>query len=429
MVNFFEKIQNIGIDTNTDLKSARRIRLGNTMSILGISTGLILLFYAYSANWPLTVFTIHSFIVIATFVPPVLNYFRKNVTSRISFVLVANVSTICLTIVVGPNFNLQYFLFALLGMPFSFFGSELGQKKIFLCLVSILFFVYLEWHFIVFEPLFQVNLYYSNLICIANNIMILLMILLQFYFFVNESNAYIQDITNKSNELKEKNIELEHFAYIASHDLNEPLRTVDSFVDIIREEYEDPKDEHLNTYFTFITDALSRMRLMIDGMLNYSRIGKSGDPETVDINSLIGEIKVDLAELIKEKNVIIEASDLPTINCVQLETRQLFQNLITNATKFQKVDIDPIIKITQKEIASYWQFCLADNGIGIDSKKYKTIFRMFTKLHLAQKYEGHGIGLAFCKKIVEAHNGKIWVESSPGNGSRFYFTIQKKLGI
>jgi len=199
-----------------------------------------------------------------------------------------------------------------------------------------------------------------------------------------------------------KNVELEHFAYIASHDLNEPLRTVNSFVDIIKEEYSDAADENLNTYFTFINDALSRMRLMIDGMLNYSRIGKSGDHQIVDLNALIIEIKIDLAELIKQKNVTIRASNLASINCLQLEIRQLFQNLITNAVKFQKPDAAPVIKITQKEI-----------------------FQMFTKLHLRQKYEGHGIGLAFCKKIVDSHKGKIWVESSPGNGSRFYFTLQK----
>jgi len=167
------------------------------------------------------------------------------------------------------------------------------------------------------------------------------------------------------------------------------------------------------------------MRLMIDGLLSYSRIGKSGNLKTVNIRNLINEIETDLGELIKQNSVTIQTDNLCAVNCYALELKQLFQNLIINAIKFKPPDAAPIIKIAQKESSGYWQFCVADNGIGISLEKHKEIFRMFTKLHLPEKYKGHGIGLAFCKKIVEIHQGKIWVESSPGNGSSFYFTIQK----
>jgi len=427
MIKIFRNIQNIGIRPSTNFASARRIRLGNTMSILGITTGLILLFYAYLTKWPLTAFIIHSFIVIATLVPPVLNYYQKNVASRISFILIANMSTICLSIAVGPNFNLQYFLFALLGMPFSFFGNKLDKKKILLCVVSILFFIYLEWHFTIFEPLFQINSSNSNLICIANNFMILLMILFQFYFFVNESNAYITDITNKSNQLKERNTQLEHFAYITSHDLNEPLRTVNSFLDIIQEEYEDLTEEKLNSYFTFIRAALSRMSLMMDDYLKYLRIGKPGDFKTVDTNNLISDIKIDLEVLIKQNNVTINATNLPSINCVAFAIKQLVTNLIINAIQLKKHEVALIIEITAKETTNCWKFCVADNSIGTCSKLQEAIFEMFTKPRFSEKYESESIGLTFYKKIIKAHKGNMWVESSLSGGNQFYFTIKKNL--
>jgi len=143
----------------------------------------------------------------------------------------------------------------------------------------------------------------------------------------------------------------------------------------------------------------------------------------------VHEIELDLKELILEKNAIIQKSALPTIICLPIEIRQLFQNLISNAIKFQRPESNAVITITYENMPDYWEFCVADNGIGISPKKHKDIFQMFTKLHLPAAYEGHGIGLAFCKEIIEIHEGEIWVESSPGEGSRFYFTIQKKVNI
>jgi len=367
---------------------------------------MVVLAYANITNLPLSFSVLFSFLLAMAFVPFYLNFVQKTLASRIFLISVAYIGVLVVVILFGLAFNFQYFLVAFLGFPLIFFGNELGKKKIFLPIVAIALYIYLEWHLNIFEPFIAVSLPYTNIIRLANDFMILLLIFFQFYFFVKENESYTEDIIEKSNELA---------------DLNEPLRTVDSFVDIIREEYEDQEDENLNTYFTFITDALNRMRLMIDGMLKYSRIGKSSDPKMVDMTSLISEIKTDLGELIKQNNATIRINNLTSINCIPQETRQLFQNLISNAIKFQQPGSAPIINITQKEFTGYWQFCVADNGIGISPKKHKAIFQIFTKLQ--------GIGLAFCKKIVEIHKGKIWVESSPGEGSRFYFTIQKNLEV
>jgi light-regulated signal transduction histidine kinase (bacteriophytochrome) len=244
---------------------------------------------------------------------------------------------------------------------------------------------------------------------------------------LKDRDAATEQIQKKSIELEQKNIQLEHFAYIASHDLNEPLRTIHSFIDIIREEHEDIINEELEIYLNFIQDSLDRMRSMINGLLNYSRIGKSKDFEIIGINNLLVELQEDLNHLIHANKVTLKVPDLPHIYCSRLELKQLFQNLITNAVKFQNSDKFPVIIISYSEQAQHWQFCVSDNGIGIREEKQQEIFNIFTKLHRDSEYEGQGIGLSFCKKIVELHEGEIWVESIPNEGSKFYFTISKNI--
>jgi len=426
MIQLLQRIQNVGIDFNTDLESVKRIRLGNLMSIAGISVGLVVLIYTYSGDWPFSFCLVITLLVASTLIPPILNYYKKTIASRIAYLIICFPCVIYPSIVLGAEFHFQYFLFGMIGLPLMFFGIDLGKRFILWTLLLIIVFIYLRWHFSVFDPLIIAESSNTNFISFINDFTVLLSIFNQFYWLIKENDTYVKEIKTKSDELVEKNVELEHFAYIASHDLKEPLRTINSFVDVIKEEYEDPEDENLNSHFSFIGDALSRMRTMINGLLSYSKIGKSDNYQTVDVNRLIIETKTDLGELIKQKNAIIKTSNLPIINCLKLETRQLFQNLITNAIKFQQPDVAPIIEITHIEIPEYWQFCVSDNGIGISNKKHKEIFQMFTKLHLQEEYEGQGIGLAFCKKIVTIHKGKIWVESSPGSGSQFYFTILKK---
>jgi len=269
MIEYLKKIQNIGIDSSIDLESAKRIRLSNTLSIIGISIGIIVLTYAYLANWHFSALFILSLIVVGTFIPPLLNYFQKIIASRISFLFVANISIICLSTVLGKFFHFQYFLTATLCLPLIFFGNELGRKKLWLSASTILAFIYLEWHFMAFEPLIPVDRSYSAVIRFVNDFFILLMIFLYFYFFAKENDSHVKDIKAKTTELEDKNIQLErnlketqelhaknrglkHFAYIASHDLSEPLRTVDSFVEMIHEEYADASDENISTYFSFI---------------------------------------------------------------------------------------------------------------------------------------------------------------------------------
>ena len=229
----------------------------------------------------------------------------------------------------------------------------------------------------------------------------------------------------QQQRLREKNEQLEYFAYIASHDLNEPLRTIHSFIDVIREDMEDKMEPEVEQHFGFIQKALVRMRTMIDGLLNYSRIGRSDEPQKVDLNEVIEKIRQDLHTTIEDHRATIHLTPMPTILCRRIEIRQLFQNLLTNALKFHRSGVDPEIRISAEEQPTEWEFCVADNGIGIEAEQQNKIFNIFTKLHRRDEYSGHGIGLAFCQKIVETHGGTIRVESEPGAGSRFYFTLPK----
>ena len=212
---------------------------------------------------------------------------------------------------------------------------------------------------------------------------------------------------------------------MASHDLQEPLRTVSNYVEIFEEDYEDKLDDDARMYFGFIDGALDRMRKLISGLLNFSRLGTSGEKEKVDLNLCLNEIKANFQATIEEENITINADSLPVVEAYKVEITQLFQNIISNAIKFRKPDIAPIINISFEEESAHYKFKITDNGIGIKEEHLYKIFDMFSRLHSAKDYEGQGIGLAFCKKIVEMHHGEIWVESTHGESTTFNFTLQK----
>ncbi len=226
-------------------------------------------------------------------------------------------------------------------------------------------------------------------------------------------------------KLEQKNKELQQFAYVASHDLQEPLRTIISFTDLMLEQYSGSIKGNADTYLRFISDASARMSNLIKGLLDYTRIGKNFEISELDTNLILKNLLNDLNTLIVERNAKFEIEQLPVISGLDIEIISLFTNLITNAIKYKKKGENPLIKIGATEETDHWKFHVEDNGIGIEKTHLKRIFLIFQRLHNKDEYAGTGIGLAHCQKIVELHGGKIWVESSPGLGSTFYFTIPK----
>ncbi|NME67309.1 sensor histidine kinase [Flammeovirga aprica] len=233
------------------------------------------------------------------------------------------------------------------------------------------------------------------------------------------------ELRKKNEILEEKNKSLEEFAYITSHDLQEPLGTIASFVEMLLLGYKDLLDDQGEQILDYIGTSTLRVKGMVHNILQYSRLGSEKEMVTVDCNVVLSEIRSDLKKLLDDKKVDLKVDELPSIVGAESEIRMLFQNLITNAIKYQSKDNVPEVGISVKEEVDRQVFSVRDNGIGIAEENQKKIFRMFQRLHLEKEYEGVGIGLANCQKIVDGHKGEIWVESELGKGSTFYFSIPK----
>ncbi len=231
-------------------------------------------------------------------------------------------------------------------------------------------------------------------------------------------------LTLHAAKLKRSNEELEQFAYVASHDLQEPLRIIYSYLQLIERRYQPIIDEDGKRFITATMDATERMRSLIRGLLDYSRVSTKAQPfAPVDTGEVIQEVLALLSETIAESKAVVTAEELPRIMGDRVQVLQLLQNLVSNALKFHAPGQIPEVSILAAREGGFWNFTVRDNGIGIESDYFDRIFAMFQRLHTRAQFTGTGIGLTLCRKIVERHNGRIWVESEPGNGSAFHFTL------
>jgi light-regulated signal transduction histidine kinase (bacteriophytochrome) len=234
------------------------------------------------------------------------------------------------------------------------------------------------------------------------------------------------NLEKTAHDLSVSNHELEQFAYIASHDLQEPLRMISSFLTQLEKKYSDLLDQKGKQYIYFAVDGAKRMRQIILDLLEFSRVGRfNGESEKVDVNEVIQEIVLLYKKQIEETGTEIHFQNLPVVQYYRSPLRQVIQNLVSNAMKYQQPGKNPVINISSKEFDEHWQFSIQDNGIGIASDYFQRIFVIFQRLHNKDEYSGNGIGLAIVKKIIEAMGGEIWIESKEGEGSTFFFTIKK----
>lgn len=231
-------------------------------------------------------------------------------------------------------------------------------------------------------------------------------------------------LRRKTTELARSNAELEQFAYVASHDLQEPLRMVSSYVQLFEKKYKDQVDEAANKYIAYAVEGAKRMQALIAGLLEYSRVGREElPPEMVSLDAVVEVALLNLASVLQETRAKVSYDALPSVMGHSALLAQVFQNLIANAEKFRRPGVTPAVHISAQRHQGNWVVSVSDNGIGIEAEFFERIFVIFQRLHTRNEYPGTGIGLSICKKVIERHGGRIWVESKPGEGATFRFSL------
>ncbi|MEN6452297.1 MAG: ATP-binding protein, partial [Thermoguttaceae bacterium] len=240
---------------------------------------------------------------------------------------------------------------------------------------------------------------------------------------ITERKRAEESLRQTADKLAHSNEELEQFAYVASHDLQEPLRVITGYVQLIDHKYRGSLDADAEQFLHYIVDGAARMRQLITDLLDYSRVGTRGKPlKPTDLGKVTSHVLSDLRSVIEESGAVVKCGPLPTVAGDEIQLGRLFQNLIANAIKFRG-ERSPEIEVSARRDGDHWVISVRDNGIGIEPKYWDRIFVIFQRLHTRQKYPGTGIGLAICKRIVERHGGTIWLDSQPGQGTTFYFTL------
>ena len=246
---------------------------------------------------------------------------------------------------------------------------------------------------------------------------------------VSERKATQEQLARNAAELNRSNKDLEHFAYVASHDLQAPLRGIIGFSQLLEGRYASKLDAEGQEYLGFISSSAAQMQLLISGVLAFSRVGQQNQPkEAVNLDEVLADASQRLFASIQERKAVITHGALPVVQGVRIELVQLFQNLLSNALKFQPGEA-PRVEVSVAEAENgFWRLSVRDYGIGVPPEHSERIFQIFQRLHTSDTYEGTGIGLALCQKIVQHHGGRIWVESTPGQGSCFHFTLPAAAG-
>jgi signal transduction histidine kinase len=241
-----------------------------------------------------------------------------------------------------------------------------------------------------------------------------------------QTKQILETLDEKKEALEKSNAELQRFAYVASHDLQEPLRMVSSYTQLLEKRYKDKLDDDANEFIEYAVDGAKRMQTLINDLLSFSRVDSMGKQvKELNTNSIFDYVLNSLKVSVDETNATVSRENMPSVSGDEGQLKQLFQNLLANALKYHDPNREIKVHCSFKDAGSHWMFAIKDNGIGIEEEYFEKIFVIFQRLHTKHEYSGTGIGLALCKKIIERHGGEIWLESKLGEGTTFFFTIPK----
>ena len=248
-------------------------------------------------------------------------------------------------------------------------------------------------------------------------------LLIRSILYALERQRLNEELRDRTQELERSNRDLEQFAYAASHDLQEPLRMVRSYMELLVEDFAGQLDAEAKQYVAFAHDGAVRMQELVKALLAYARVGSANRPfEPVDTAALLHQVRHDLQQAIADSGAVVTSGELPEVLGDRTQLAQLLQNLVSNALKFRG-ERTPRVEVTCRSEQARWIFSVRDNGIGIAAEDHQRIFDMFSRLHHRSEYAGTGIGLALCRRIVERHGGRVWLESEAGKGTTFFFSL------
>ncbi|MFN8298275.1 MAG: ATP-binding protein [Chitinophagales bacterium] len=432
VLSVYLSLLNLGIEDVEHHNQQKYIRLSNFVTLITFIGALIYVVFAILwENWYwLGAIVALGFTCVSVLM---LNSFGKTNISRLVYLLVVNALVYLNALFIGPNGHLeQYFAVAVI-VPFLIYDLKETAMIIFGVVLPIV----LIYTFDFVSPLFTVYNLTPGQQSIMERVNIMGQLALAIagvYQLVNlnkktelELEASNAQMMLQTAELRRSNNDLEQFAYIISHDLKAPVRNISSFMNLLVNKYSTDLSPEAKEFVGYSHTGAKRLERLIDDVLAYCRIGTNlPRPVPVNVNDIISTIRFELRDKLSLVNGSININrELPVVNNVHASLMyHVFQNLISNGLKFNKSD-KPEIEVSWTNSLNYYTFSIHDNGIGISKEYTTTIFQMFRRLHGEQEYDGTGIGLAICKKIVEYYHGEIWFDSEPGKGTTFYFTVRK----
>lgn len=428
----YRGIINLGVSTAEHTYQQKYIRLTNFISLVVLLGGT--LYFTLSIlweNWQWTLLLLGYPLV--TIVTLVFNHLGKTDFSRAFFLIFSNVVLMLNSLYVGDAANIDYFMILSVITPFLIYDIREAPMIGLGVLLPLSFLFSYEFAVILFED-FHLLPQQQMILERLNIPMIVAMVVLSLYQLVRLTKNAEEELETsnaqllmQAAELKRSNSDLEQFAYIISHDLKTPVRNISSFMNLLSNKYSNALPPEAQEFVQYSHTGSKRLERLIDDVLAYCRIGTNlPRPVPVNVGDVVNTIRFEMREKLSARNASIQINrELPVVNHVHASLMyHIFQNLISNGLKFNESE-RPLITINWTNSLNYHTFSVHDNGIGISKEYSTTIFQMFKRLHAENEYEGTGIGLSICKKIVDYYNGEIWFDSSPEKGTTFYFTIRK----